>query len=264
MAEQLLSEVREALAYEEEVTMMLDANNMPKTATNMIAAHQVMYGENGIYGMIRQLKGGLSGEKRAKITEQEAKVLENFDSKDDVIYGLENIRSALSEAVHDKEEDGTITAMDIQALKYLNAGMPIAMRAVEEEVFRIPLVVGEEVTIMNVSIMQNGSGAGEVTATIPTKKYGELEAFMHMEGNQIEGYLVTEDEIGQRVLEQNELTLRSVFARAGVEVRDLRLDGTRPVLYGSGDGQKVETSKLYRAAKQLLTAIKLTGIVADN
>ena len=264
LADQLLSEVREALAYEEEVTMMLDANNMPKTATNMIAAHQVMYGENGIYGMIRQLKGGLSGEKRAKITEQEAKVLENFDSKDDVIYGLENIRSALSEAVHDKEEDGTITAMDIQALKYLNAGMPIAMRAVEEEVFRIPLVVGEEVTIMNVSIMQNGSGAGEVMATIPTKKYGELEAFMHMEGNQIEGYLVTEDEIGQRVLEQNELTLRSVFARAGVEVRDLRLDGTRPVLYGSGEGQKVETSKLYRAAKQLLTAIKLTGIVADN
>lgn len=264
LSEQLLNEVNQALSYEEEVATMLEANGMPRTATNLIAAHQVMYGEDGIYGMIRQIKGGLSKEKRSEVTERENQILENFDSKDDVIYGLENIRANLSSAVHDKEVDGTITAMDIQALKYLNAGMPIAMRAVEEEVFQIPLVVGEEVTIMKVSILQDGSHAGEVTATMQTKRYGELEAFMHIEGNQVEGYLLTEEEAGQKVLEQNELTLRSVFAKAGMEVKDLRLDGTKPVQYGSEERQEVATSKLYRAAKQLLTAIKLTGIVADN
>lgn len=264
LSEQLLNEVSQALSYEEEVATMLEANGMPRTATNLIAAHQVMYGEDGIYGMIRQIKGGLSKEKRTEITERESQILENFDSKDDVIYGMENIRANLSEAVHAKEADGTITAMDIQALKYLNAGMPIAMRAVEEEVFQIPLVVGEEVTIMKVSILQDGSHAGEVTATLQTKKYGELEAFMHIEGSQVEGYLLTEEEAGQKILEQNELTLRSVFAKVGMEVKDLRLDGTKPIQYGSEERQEVATSKLYRAAKQLLTAIKLTGIVADN
>lgn len=264
LSEQLLNEVSQALTYEDEVATMLEANGMPRTATNLIAAHQVMYGEDGIYGMIRNIKGGLSKEKRSEVTQRENQILENFDSKDDVIYGLENIRANLSEAVHEKETDGTITAMDIQALKYLNAGMPIAMRAVEEEVFQIPLVIGEEVTIMKVSILQDGSHAGEVTATMQTKKYGELEAFMHIEGSQVEGYLLTEEEVGQRVLEDNELTLRSVFAKAGLEVKDLRLDGTKPVQYGSEERQEVATSKLYRAAKQLLTAIKLTGIVADN
>lgn len=264
LSEQLLNEISQALSYEEEVATMLEANGMPKTATNLIAAHQVMYGEDGVYGMIRQIKGSLPKEKRNEITQRESQILENFDSKDDVIYGLENIRADLSEAVHEKEEDGTITAMDIQALKYLNAGMPIAMRAVEEEVFQIPLVVGEEVTIMKVSILQDGSHAGDVTAVMQTKKYGELEAFMHIEGNQIEGYLLTEEESGQKVLELNELTLRSAFAKAGMEVKDLRLDGTKPVQYGSEERQEVATSKLYRAAKQLLTAIKLTGIVADN
>ncbi|MCM1498976.1 MAG: DUF6240 domain-containing protein [Clostridium sp.] len=265
LTEELSEELKQALSYEEEVETMLDANNMPKTVTNIIAAHQVMYGEDGIYGMIRRIKNGLPQDKREKITAKEAQILENLESKSDVVYGLENIRSNLSEAIHDKEQDGTITSMDIQALKYLNAGMPIAMRAVEEDVFRIPLVMGDEVSIMKVSIMQDGSHAGDITATVQTAKYGVLEAFIHMEGNQLEGYVETEEEAGQKALENNELTIRSAFAKVGMEVRDLRLDGTRPMQYGAeGGGQEVSVSRLYKAAKQLLIAIKLTGITADN
>lgn len=261
----LSEELQSALEYQDDVETMLDANNMPLTATNIMAAHQVMFGEDGIYGMIRNLKQNLSKEGRERITNQENQVLENLESKDDVIYGLESIRSGLSEEVHKKETDGTITAMDIQALKYLNAGMPIAMRAVEEDVFQVPLVINGDVSVMKVSIVQDGSRAGEITASMDTKKYGKLEASLHIEGNQIEGYMITEDERGQRALEEGELTFRSVFAKAGMEMRDLRLDGTKPIQYGmEQNDSEVATSKLYKIAKQLLTAIKLTGIAADN
>lgn len=264
LVEKLSEDMQEALSYEAEVETMLEAHDMPKTVTNIIAAHQVMYGEDGIYGMIREIKGNLPKDKRDRITEQENHILESLDGKEDVVYGLENIRASLAQAVHDKEADGTITALDIQSLKYLNAGMPIAMRAVEADVFQIPLVIGEEVSIMKVSILQDGSRSGEITATMETPKYGTLEAFIHVEGNQIEGYVVTEEEDGQKALEANELTLRSAFAKAGMETRDLRLDGTKPVQYGLDIGKEVSTTKLYKVAKQLLTAIKLTGIASDN
>lgn len=264
IAEQISKELQEALSYEAEVETMLEANDMPKTVTNILAAHQVMYGKDGIYGMIRNIKGNLPRERREQITAQESSILENLESKEDVVYGLEHIRSGLSESVHDKEKDGTITAMDIQALKYLNAGMPIAMRAVEQDVFQIPLVINDEVSIMKVSILRDGSHAGEITATMNTPKYGDLEAYIHVEGNQIEGYVVTEEESGQQALEANELTLRSVFAKVGMEVRDLRLDGTKPAQYGLGNEEEVPVSKLYKVAKQLLIAIKLSGIAADN
>ncbi|MGN0438579.1 MAG: DUF6240 domain-containing protein [Lachnospiraceae bacterium] len=261
----LSQELKEALTYEDDVAMMLEANHMPFTATNMIAAHQVMYGENGIYGMIRNIKQNLSKEGRDHITEKENQVLEQLESKDNVIYGLESIRSGLSLEVHNKESDGTITAMDIQALKYLNAGMPIAMRAVEEDIFQVPIVVDGEVSIMKVSIIQDGNHAGEITASMDTAKYGKLYAYIHANGNQIEGYITTEEEKGQRLLESSELTLRSAFAKAGMEVRDLRLDGTKPMQYGLENiSSDMETSKLYKIAKQLLTAIKLSGIASDN
>lgn len=265
LIQHLSQELQEALAYEDEVTTMLEANNMSFTATNVIAAHQVMYGEDGIYGMIRQIKNQLSKDAKTSITQRERQVLETLETKDDVIYGLENIRSGLAEEVHNKEKDGTITAMDIQALKYLNAGMPIAMRAVEEDVFQVPLVVEGQVHIMKVSIIQNGDYQGNIEASMETSKYGKLDAFLHVEGNQLEGYVTTEEEGGQRVLEEGELTLRSVFAKTGMEVRDLRLDGTKPMYYGTEQkGQEVSTSKLYKITKQLLTAIKLTGILSDN
>lgn len=74
-----------------------------------------------------------------------------------------------------------------------------------------------------------------------------------------------EEESGQKVLEANELTLRSVFAKAGMEMKDLRLDGTKPIQYGSeSTKEEVPTSKLYKVAKQFLTAVKLMGITADN
>lgn len=265
LSEELYTVLQEALSYEEEVSTMLEANDMPRTVTNIMAAHQVMYGSDGIFGMIHKAKNSLTKEKREEITAREAVFLDAVDSKEDVIYGLENIRSSLSQAIHEKESDGTITSMDIQALKYINAGMPIAMRAVEQDVFQVPIVVDDKVSIMKVSIIHDGSNAGEITATMDTPRYGTMEAFLHMEGTQVEGYVVTEDESGQRVLEANELTLRSVFAKAGMEVRDLRLDGTKPVHYGSEvKKEKIPTSKLYKAAKQLITAIKLTGINADN
>ncbi len=263
--EQISANLQEALAYEENVATMLEAHSMPHTVTNIIAAHQVMYGEDGIYGMIRNIKSNLQKETKDKITKQEAAILENLESKDDVIYGLENLRSSLSEGVHEKEKDGTITAMDIQALKYLNAGMPIAMRAVAEDVFQVPLVVEDEISIMKVSILRDGSNAGEISATMDTAKYGKLEAFIRVNGEQLEGYIVTEEESGQKQLEANELTFRSVFAKAGMGIKDVRLDGTKPMQYGGNDnGEEIATAKLYKVAKQLLTAIKLTGIAADK
>lgn len=262
---ELYSILQEAFSYEDEVATMLEANEMPRTATNMIAAHQVMYGRDGIFGMIHDAKKGLSRERRGEITKCEEAILEAADSKEDVVYGMEKVRSSLSQAIHEKESDGTITAMDIQALKYINAGMPIAMRAVEQDVFQVPIVIDDQVSIMKVSIVHDGRNAGEITATMETPQYGMLEAFLHVEGNQIEGYVVTEEEKGQRLLEANELTLRSVFAKTGMEVRDLRLDGTKPLQYGSDlNREEVPTSRLYKAAKQLLTAIKFTGISADN
>ena len=263
ISEEILNDLHDAVAYEDEVATMLEANDMPETVTNILAAQQVMYGEDGIYGMVRDLKNSLNRPARERITAQEAKVLDTLESKEDVMYGLENLRASLSQEIHDKENDGTITAKDIQSLKYLNAGMPIAMRAVEQDAFQVPLVVGDSVSIMKVSILRDGSAAGEVRATMETERYGSLEAYVHISGNQAEGYIVTEEESGQRKLEENELTLRSNLAKAGMEVRDLRLDGTKPVQYLNDSGEGVETSKLYQVAKQLLTAIKLMGVAAD-
>jgi hypothetical protein len=167
--------------------------------------------------------------------------------------------------------NGVITKVDLSCYKLLdgspaiNAGMPIAMRVVHEDVFQIPLVVGEEVTLMKVSILRDGSHAGEITASMNTPQYGQLELFARVQDNQIEGYILTEEESGQKVLEKNELTIRASLAKVGMEMRDLRLDGTKPALYGTGqETSEIPTEKLYRVAKQLLTAIKLTNIVADN
>lgn len=265
LLEEISNNLQQALSYEEDVSMMLEAHDMPRTVTNMIAAHQVMYGEDGIYGMIRRMKNNLSEEARSKITEREAAILENLEGKEDVVYGLENIRSGISDSIHQKEADGTITAMDIQALKYLNAGMPIAMRAVAEDVFQIPLVMDNEVHIMKVSILRDGSNAAEVSASMQTPRYGKLEAFVRVTGEQLEGYVVTEEESGQRVLESNELTIRSVFAKIGMGMKDIRLDGTRPMQYSNDKkDETIETSKLYRVAKQMMIAIKLTGVAADK
>ena len=264
ISEEIMDRLSDALSYEKDVATMLEANDMPETLTNIIAARQVMFGEDGIYGMMNDLKRGLSKAARDRITRQEERILDNLESKEDVMYGLEGLRAALSESIHDKETDGTITAKDIQSLKYLNAGMPIALRAVEQDAFQVPLIVGDEVSIMKVSILRDGSSAGEVRATMNTEKYGELEAYIHVAGNQAEGYIVTDEEMGNRKLEENELTLRSALAKAGLEVRDVRLDGSKPVQYADEGRDNVETSKLYRVAKQLLTAIKLMGVVADN
>lgn len=263
ISEEILNDLNDAIAYEDDVATMLEANDMQSTVTNIIAAQQVMYGEDGIYGMVRDLKNSLGRSAKERITEQESKVLETLEGKENVMYGLENLRASLSSEIHAKESDGTITAKDIQSLKYLNAGMPIAMRAVEQDAFQVPLVIGDNVSIMKVSILRDGSAAGEVRATMETERYGTLEAYVYITGNQAEGYIITDEEAGQRRLEENELTLRSNLAKAGMEVRDMRLDGSKPVQYMDNGGDGVETSKLYQVAKQLLTAIKLMGVAAD-
>ena len=264
VSEELARTLQQAMDCEEEVSMMLQANEMPSTVTNILAAHQVMYGKDGVYGMIRDMKQGLSKESKDKVTNAEAAILEHMETKQDVLYGLENIRAGLSEEIHAKEQNGTITAMDIQSLKLLNAGMPIAMRAVEQDVFQVPLVVDGEVSIMKISLLQDGEHAGEITATMDTPRYGKLESFIHVENDQIEGYVTLEKEEGQHILESNELTFRSVFAKIGMEVRDLRVDGSKPAQYGLAENGEVTTGRLYKVAKQLMTAVKFTGVAADK
>ena len=58
--------------------------------------------------------------------------------------------------------------------------------------------------------------------------------------------------------------IRHESSFSGFSLTVSELDGSKPVQYAYESEEGVETSRLYKVAKQLLTAVKLMGVVADN
>ena len=261
----ILDDVQQSLTAEEEVLDMLNEHNMELTVNNILAAHGVMRKKGGIFDMIKDGTSDFSKEAKERIQEKEADILEAFTDSNTIRESYETLAKTVSDAMHENEEDGIITSKQIAALKYINAGMHIVSGMTNNETYQIPIAIGEEISIMKVSVIRNNSQSGHIEATISTEYSGDVKASLYAGDGSIEGYIVCENERSQQKLMDNELTIKASFAKIGMETKDVRLDGTMPLEYGSNiEKGSVATKKLYQVAKQLVIAIKLTGVLSDN
>lgn len=266
-------QIRRAVVAESELVTMLNSNKIPVTAGNLIAMEEMMR------HMGNQYKNLLDKEKEQQRNRQSdsdqssenevTNTLENLfreiqDSLTDnmnMASAYENLQQYAKEMVNEEIDAGN-ASLDIRSMALTFRQIELGTTLAKQEVYEIPIMIGEEVTSIRLTMIHNESEAGSVAINMDTEQYGKISARFDMNDQQVSGYIIYDDPAFshqlQSVLDTFEKNLKEENISLNKEQIQLIFHDTPEIKIENDERQTEEVSsqQLYFVAKSLIRSIQ--------
>lgn len=164
-------------------------------------------------------------------------LVNHLTSKEDMAQAYGKLEEDVTNAIHEADATGVITAKDIQALKQIRSGLRIMEKMSRSEQYEIPFSIDGTLNIIHLSVIRDETQKGTIHATIPDTDYGTLSADLMWKENHWEGNLSSDTDAGTVFLERHKEALSDAL--------DLNTFTEEPT-----------TNELYQTARQLVVFIK--------
>lgn len=252
ISEQLeqIKQIRNVNQTESRVIQLLQDCKMPVTVQNLMAADQLCFQKNRIFQKLREES------KNPKAMEKMSEdLIDGMEDKEtaQVAYQefIQQSEEVLEEAVWDPEKNST----DIKALKLLNKQLHIAGEMARQEVYEMPVAIGDEMVSVRLSIQHGGQKRGSFEIRMNSQNFGEVTVFASVYENKISGCMVLGKEAAAEGLEEE---LKENLENAGYELQQfgfLANQDTKPFQMPE-EAEAPETKELYQISKIFINLIR--------
>ena len=152
--------------------------------------------------------------------------------------------------------------MELQELRNLTSGIGLISQLARREDYQVPVVVGDSVTNMHVTILPGTQQKGRVEISVDSERLGKVEAEFYVKENQVDGQVnclskKAADSLQER-LEDYAKELKKQGMALGSVIYTLKkksTDANRENVVASQEKQ--DTRNLYKAAKAFVSHISL-------
>lgn len=203
---------------------------------NIFMAKEIRQGNNRIFHEL--------SEDSEEITTQLEHFEEHLTSAEDMEQAYAELEVQKTSDVHSADEDGTITALDIQSLKMIRSGLKILQKMSRQNQFEIPFSVNGQWNLIHLSIIEGGETKGSILADVHTREYGTISAALNWNEQHWEGSYYSDTENGTALLRRNSSVITD-------SLEDITKDSDK---LRSEDAPT--TSELYDMSKKLVLLIK--------
>lgn len=250
--EETLQMLRESAKNPEESMRLLQQMNLPATVQNIVTAGAYLNQPQNLFRQIRQLDEELS----ADLSSLE----DGLTDADTMEEAYARLESTVQKAMGAKLESPDLTSADLTQLKNLRTGMNFITKLSHSRSYEIPILVGESITNINLTLVTGTKDAGKIDMKVRSEALGSIEANFSVRGMELKGMIVSDNRQGLDLLKENREQLAEALSGTDLTVRQMdygiykaKQANTAPNL-SAEDG--VATSALYRVAKVLVTHIK--------
>ncbi len=244
--EQLATENLEFLNLDVADYHFMREMNIFPSLTNIFMTKEIRQGSGRIFN---ELQNGSED-----IKEQLEQLDNHLTSAEDMEQAYKELETAKTEAVHSADENGTITALDIQSLKMIRSGLKIMQKMSRQKRFQIPFSVNGQWTVINLSNIDGGDTRGSIQADVHTNDYGTISTTLSWEENHWDGSYYADSEAGTALLNRS-----ASFITDGLE------EITKSSASSISDSETTKTtSELYDMSKKLVLLLRHITTVQDK
>ncbi len=204
-------------------------------------------------------------------------IAESFVEPEEIVQSYENLTTFVRNTVQMAMDNENTTFVDFKALSLLYKQFSLASDLAKEENYEVPIKIGEQITSMNLKILHQGNEQGKVCismmASEQSKIMGEFQ-YSHTNGEEVRGYLATNDVQTEAYLSSISSTMELVLSDQGKT--SVRLDvfvghisdkarltnglsevkNSKEIRNQEIPEEKVTTRKLYEVAKSFINAVQ--------
>ncbi len=271
-------------------------NNIEISYVNTTAINAMLTTEGGIYQLVSDILSKMKftshskekavDEETEKITDSltgddapvefsPASILESLKNSDVMSLKYEDLRDRLTELMYMAGAEGSITGMDISAIKTANAGFNILSKMAKNDKYQVPVETEQGVKVMNLTVVHDASRKGTIEFSIEGNSMGKVTGNIRLriaesafESNgknsdnlssrvMLEGYIVSSESQGNYMLMEEKDLFADKLAQYGFDPVDINM-GSISSFTEEKTAENIEPEYIYTAA---VSVVKAMGVI---
>lgn len=248
--EQLASQLRETVEQSQESIRYLEQMGLPDTINNIQAAHQLICQNYDVYHEIHERRRDVSGEEQDELRQSMEEIPDSLDQEDMLLQSYDRLGQSMEKILEHSYEKEMITSDELRGLKQLRTGMIFQSSRAGRYSYDVPVVTGDQVTTMNVTLIQGEEDTGRVQIYMDN-----ISAEFRVQQGEIKGLVLCDDREGYDTLSGDGEKLTQALQQDGYNVKNISYSmnhRSRVEAMTSKAGEKVPSSSLYRIAKTVV------------
>ena len=248
--EQLASQLRETVEQSQESIRYLEQMGLPDTINNIQAAHQLICQNYDVYHEIHERRRDVSGEEQDELRQSMEEIPDSLDQEDMLLQSYDRLGQSMEKILEHSYEKEMITSDELRGLKQLRTGMIFQSSRAGRYSYDVPVVTGDQVTTMNVTLIQGEEDTGRVQIYMDN-----ISAEFRVQQGEIKGLVLCDDREGYDTLSGDGEKLTQALQQDGYNVKNISYSmnhRSRVEAMTAKAGEKVPSSSLYRIAKTVV------------
>lgn len=197
---------------DDETERFLAENHIKLSGVNVAAAENILKNSGGIYQMVSDILSKLRFKTNAKddMVDEETEnikdsikgedvllpfspesILESLRGSAEMSLKYNDLRNRMTELMYEAGIEGTLTGMDISAIKTVSAGFNIMSSMAKNHRYKLPVSTEDGVRILNLTIEKGGTHSGTIDISVDDERMGNITARVKADGkNKLYGHII--------------------------------------------------------------------------
>lgn len=263
-------ELVQTLARESETAVaFLDAYGGEKTLRNIQAAGAWFAGDKNLFKEIDEKADTISEDKKKAYREAAEGLLESMETEEGFKAEYQRTVDMMNRITKDAFSEPELISEEVRVLQVMQKGIALASRLSRQEHYEMPVVIGNEVGSLSLTILKGTKESGKAEVRIDFPQQGVVEAELTIKKNEIKGFILCETMDGQQLIEGCLEDVKEGFENLGLTVKQMSVSTNKKAASWSAketkaEGRPTETRVLYQAAKLLVKQTIERTQVIDN
>ncbi|MCR4782668.1 MAG: DUF6240 domain-containing protein [Lachnospiraceae bacterium] len=273
--ENLRSELKAAVETDAKVQNIIARMDLDETPVNITAVRNMLYNNRRVFSQLagRHVNddGSVVDVENPDIRAMMQQVIERFgeDSKtpEEMAEAQEKLANIAEHAMDEVLLDSRSRFIDIRTIQAAKKQMGLFSKLAKDDIYHLPITVATESGVLRLKIVKGEKKAGLVDIFLETGKNNNSRAKLKVNGDEISGEFLSDDEKMEEFFKSNEQSIVSQLEEASgmkvsMKTKKSNLDVYDYLLDNETADEKevhVDTSKLYKVAKAFVKAITTVG-----
>ncbi|MEG1992783.1 MAG: DUF6240 domain-containing protein [Acetivibrio sp.] len=253
-ASYITEKLRETLKMETSGVSFLEGFQMEPTIKNIVSAN-TFFTENKSFFKEFNKK---ADKEYTELIKSMPDALEDASTMQEKYQQVEQkVKELLNEEYESKAE--TDTSEKVEKLHLFSNGIELARRLSRQEYYEIPIVNGEEITNMNLTVVKGTKDSGRIQIQMNSEVYGKLEGEFQVKEQTIKGFILCDTKDGLETMKKTKERIVKGLEELGLEVKQIDLGYDKKAAENRSrypqDKEETGIALLYKVAKVLVLNI---------
>lgn len=190
-----------------------------------------------------------------------------MDGRETLLEAYEKVADTVKRHLNVLYEKPEMTSYEFEQLKRIHSSIGFVTNMAKRECYEIPLVVKDEITNVNVTVIHNPSQGGKVEIRASLLRLGDVEIQFAAKEGEVKGFFVVDNKEGYEEVGSSLEVLKEKFKELGIENTYFSVAMDSKGIFSQkllpqnqvedvADENRPDTQNLYRIAKTTLIYLK--------